>query len=397
MRHIPFFRFAVTGVAALILAACETTNVAPIAASERPEETTDEAGLWLQMDETEKLLKSSALVENDDALNAYVQTVACRVVGPDYCPDLRVYVVKQPFFNANMAPNGQMQIWTGLLLRAENEAQLAFVIGHEFAHYRQRHSLQQWREIKNLANASLLFSMGTAVAGVPEAAVLGDFSIAARLYGFGRDKEREADELGFEFATQAGYAGEEAAAIWKYLVSEVENSDLERNRRAIARASIFSTHPVTSDRIENLETLASETAHPGETAAAAYIEATGPFLASWLDADLVQSDFGKHIFLLNHLLERDARQGVLYFRRGEAYRLRRDEGDEARALEDYIKASTFEDVPPAAWREIGELQRRSGNQAQALEAYRTYLEKAPQASDKLLIESYVEALLQEQS
>ncbi|WP_306253005.1 M48 family metallopeptidase [Parvularcula sp. IMCC14364] len=375
-----------------LLTACETTNVAPIAASERPEETTDEAGLWLQMDESEKLLKSSALVETDKQLNEYVQSVACRVIGPDYCPDLRVYVVKQPFFNANMAPNGQMQIWTGLLLRAENEAQLAFVIGHEFAHYRQRHSLQQWREIKNLANASLIFSFGTAVAGVPEAAVLGDFSIAARLYGFGRDKEREADELGFAFAAEAGYAGKEAAAIWKYLVSEVENSDLERNRRNIARASIFSTHPVTSERIENLEALAEGQAEAGDTAAPAYIQATAPFLSAWLDDDLVQSDFGKHLFLINHLIKRGANQGVLYFRRGEAYRLRRDDDDEVLALADYVKATTFEDAPPATWREIGELHRRNGDEEKSLEAYRTYLEKAPEAADRALIDSYIAAL-----
>ena len=47
-----------------------------------------------------------------------------------------------------MAPNGVMMVWTGSLLRMRNEAQLALVLGHEFGHYRERHTLQQWRKLK---------------------------------------------------------------------------------------------------------------------------------------------------------------------------------------------------------------------------------------------------------
>lgn len=390
--RLPMVKKIALGGLFLTLGACATTDVAPITANSQPDRSSDEAGIWLQVERGEKQLKASAVVERDPALNEYVRGVVCQIAGDEFCKDIRVYIVKQPYFNASMAPNGVMQVWTGLLLRAENEAQMAFVIGHEFAHYRQRHSLQQWRELKNAANASLLFSLGVAVAGVPEAAVLGDFTLAARLYGYGRNKEREADDLGYGFSAAAGYDGRQAAEIWNYLISEVGSSDSKRKKKNIARASIFSTHPVTSDRVSTLEALAK--ANPGGNVVneEKYIAMTAPFLAQWLDADLVRRDFGENLYLINHLLTRGKQQGLLYYRRGEAYRIRRQEGDREKALTDYRMAANFSDAPPEVWRQMGEVLRKSGQQKEAAAAFVTYLKKSPDASDKLFIEAYLARL-----
>ena len=81
-------------------------------------------------------------------LNQYVQELACRLAG-DHCPDIRVNLVSTPQFNASMAPNGMMQVWTGLLLRVENEAQLTAILGHEIGHYLARHSVERMRQIKS--------------------------------------------------------------------------------------------------------------------------------------------------------------------------------------------------------------------------------------------------------
>jgi len=53
-----------------------------------------------------------------------------------------------PCFNAGMAPNGMMQIWSDLLMRVESEVQLAPVIEHEIGHYLQRHTVERLRDIK---------------------------------------------------------------------------------------------------------------------------------------------------------------------------------------------------------------------------------------------------------
>ena len=61
----------------------------------------------------------------------------------------QVHLVRTPLFNASMAPNGMMQVWTGLLLRVDDEAQLAAVLGHEFGHYLARHSTERLRDAKS--------------------------------------------------------------------------------------------------------------------------------------------------------------------------------------------------------------------------------------------------------
>ena len=100
----------------------------------------DEQGMWMEMEEFEAQLKGSPLLVRDPGVNEYVYSVACKVAGP-YCPDLRVYVVRNPGFNASMAPNGMMLVWSGLLLRVANEDELASILGHEVAHYAMAHSL----------------------------------------------------------------------------------------------------------------------------------------------------------------------------------------------------------------------------------------------------------------
>ena len=82
----------------------------------RPLDDSDEGGLWGLMDREEAKLKRSAFLVRDPALNEYVSGIACRLAG-DHCPDMRVYLVRTPVFNASMAPNGMMQVWSGLLLR----------------------------------------------------------------------------------------------------------------------------------------------------------------------------------------------------------------------------------------------------------------------------------------
>lgn len=106
-------RFIVIGLGLMMAAftGCETTSVAPIAPGAAPlDQTSDEAGLWLQVDKMEARLKTAASVVRDPALNAYVREVTCKVTGPDYCKDLRIYIVDAPHFNASMAPNGMMQV-----------------------------------------------------------------------------------------------------------------------------------------------------------------------------------------------------------------------------------------------------------------------------------------------
>ena len=89
-------------------------------------------------------------------------------------------------------------------MRAQNEAQVAAVIGHEAGHYIKRHSLKSWLDAKSRTDLMVLLSIGLAVGGVPAG---GDIFNLTQLLQAGfmakhsRDNEREADRIGLAFLT----------------------------------------------------------------------------------------------------------------------------------------------------------------------------------------------------
>ena len=162
----------------------------PMAPGERPAADSTEAELWYGMDRAEQELRGLPQVERDAALNAYLRDVLCRVAGP-HCGDLRVYVVTAPEFNASMAPNGATLVFTGALLRLRSEDEIAVLLGHEFAHYRQRHSLQQWRASKRRSATMGTVGLATLGAGIGLVGGVAQLAGTAGLSGFSREHERD--------------------------------------------------------------------------------------------------------------------------------------------------------------------------------------------------------------
>ena len=148
----------------VVLAACAGKALPPRVPGEQPPKTSDEAGLWMISNDVERRLATSGHVVKDPALQQYLHQIICRL-SPEHCADIRVYVVRNPHFNASMAPNGSMQVWTGLLLRVQDEAQLAAVLGHEIGHYIERHSIERWTQIISSSDAAGFFGLATAAAG----------------------------------------------------------------------------------------------------------------------------------------------------------------------------------------------------------------------------------------
>lgn len=369
----------------------------------RPDSSTDEGGLWGLSDRAEQQARASGQLETDPALNAYVREVACRVAA-EYCGDIRLYVMNRPFFNASMAPNGYMEVWSGLLLRAEDEAQLAFVLGHETAHYGERHSLETLRATRARANGAMIASMVIAAAGTAaavnspnSASSIADVTrvavdavylgTIASLFGFSRENETEADNVGFDHAVAANYDPGAGHRIWTYLIAETAASDNPDTRRRETRGSIFSTHPLSSDRVEALTARATALGGAGQTHRERYRTAIRPFLDEWLRADLRRRDYGQTAHLLDRLGAHGEDLGVIEYYRGEIRRLRRAEGDRAGALQHYSNAITHPDAPAAAWRELGEYAARDGRRAEAAAHFATYLERAPNTEDRALVEA----------
>ncbi|HVL29490.1 MAG TPA: M48 family metalloprotease, partial [Sphingomicrobium sp.] len=122
----------------------------------------DEVGIWQLMDRVEEEVSGSNLLIKDKATNDYVRDLIGRVGGPA-ARDMRIYVARIPDFNAVMFPTGFTVIFSGLLLRMRNEAQLAGVIAHESGHFLRKHQIRQWRDMRRKTD---IFAIGAMAAGV---------------------------------------------------------------------------------------------------------------------------------------------------------------------------------------------------------------------------------------
>lgn len=375
---------ALAAVALAALATLPASAQAPARQRERPAITTDEGGLWDVSDRAEMNARHSGELIRSAELSAYVDGIACRVAA-EYCGDIRLYLMQRPYFNASMAPNGYMEVWSGLMLRAEDEAQLAFVLGHEITHYVERHSLTTWRTARSRATAAWLIGLAASAGGVPIVGDIAYLGTMASLFGFSRENESEADSAGFERAVAAGYDRNAGATLWRNLIAETQASDFSSVRRQSTRGSIFASHPVSTDRVEALEALA--TSHPSEgmTERTRYRAVIRPFLSPWLRDELRRRDWSETLLLINRLADHNEDLGVLHYFRGEVFRLRRGEGDLAQARTAYETAIQASDAPAAAWRELGEIYARDGRRAEAATMLNTYLTRAPDAQDRLIV------------
>jgi predicted Zn-dependent protease len=353
---------------------------------ERPELSSDEAGIWMVTDKAELSIATSGLRITDPKLNAYVNDVVCRVAG-DYCKDFRVYIMRIPQFNATMSPNGTMVIYSGFLLRAKNEAQLAAVIGHEISHYLRRHSAQSQKDIVDKTNALMFAQFAAAITGITPINDFAALAAVGSVQAFSRDHEREADGYGQALMVRAGYDPKEAAIIWQRVIRE---DDAAPDK--VAYDPFLSTHPPSEERTDTLNKLAKTVNNSGElrTGETAHQNAIAPLRAEFLRDELAGRRYSTALELLDMLLEDNYRPAEVHYFRGELYRLRGKDKDAEKALSAYRKAMPEDDAPADLYRSYGLLLHRIGKKDEATAALDTYLEKAGDAPDREMIQALIE-------
>jgi len=396
--------------AAAVIVALGASGFAERPPGARPVSGTDEAGLWAEVDKAEVQARTNGDINSDKALNDYVTGVACRVA-KEYCSDIRVYVMDRPVFNAQMAPNGYSEVWSGLMLRATSEAEFAFVISHEVTHFAENHSVEAMRAQRNRANVALALQVGVAIAGVAAAAGAGTvegfnsimdstrtlmdviyLSSISSFFAYSRSQENEADMKGFDRAVAAGYEPAAASALWRDRIAETDASDFDKVRRGDTAINAFRSHPLDDER---LKAIAAKSAGkpPGDLGQDRYRAAIRPHLSDWLRADLRRRDYGETLHIIDRLTKSGEDLGTLNYFRGEAFRLRqRDPADLDRSLAAYALAVEQADAPAAAWRELGEMHRKGKNAAAARLAFEAYLSKTPDAEDAWLVKDTLKGL-----
>ena len=188
-----------------------------------------------QIESTSKLVKDAAIVE-------YINRIGQNLVrNSDSQVPFTIKVIESDNVNAFALPGGFFYVDTGLILAAENEAELAGVMAHEIAHVAACHAARSRTRGQLMNMVSLPFML---VGGPIGYAAYEGLSIATPLtfFRFSRKFESEADFLGVQYMYKAGYDPQALTSFFEK-VRAMEG----RHESPIAKA--FSTHPQTPDRI----------------------------------------------------------------------------------------------------------------------------------------------------
>ncbi len=179
---------------------------------------------------------------NDPALKSYVQGMGKEMGKVSHRPNLEyhVKVVDSPVMNAFAVPGGYIYFTRGILAHLNNEAEFMGVLGHEMGHITARHSVtQQTRQ--QLASLLLIGGMiaSEKFASYAQYAMQG---MELLFLSFSREHERQADDLGVEYATRMGYDATRMADFYKVLIR------LNMAQSQAGVPTFLSTHPDPGDR-----------------------------------------------------------------------------------------------------------------------------------------------------
>ena len=200
-------------------------------------------------------VEREAKIIEDPVIAEYVNRVGQNLVrNSDAKVPFTIKVVDSEEVNAFALPGGFFFVNSGLVLRADNEAELAGVMAHEIAHVAARHGTRQATrgEIANYASLPLIFMGGWAGYAIQSAA---SAIVPIGFLKFSRGFEAEADQLGLQYLYKTGY---DPTAFTEFF-EKIET--LEKTKPGTL-SRVFSTHPMTEDRIkaaqlniqQNLET-----------------------------------------------------------------------------------------------------------------------------------------------
>jgi predicted Zn-dependent protease len=196
-------------------------------------------GMAMEVERESRLLDDPVVAE-------YVNRVGQNLVrNSDAKLPFTIKVIDSDEINAFALPGGFMFVDTGLVLKAENEAELAGVLAHEIAHVAARHGTRQASraEIFNYASIPLIFMGGWAGYAVRQVAVL---AVPMGFLQFSRGFEAQADYLGLQYMDRSGY---DPIAFVDFF-EKIETLE-KRKPGTIARA--FSSHPMTASRIRSAQ------------------------------------------------------------------------------------------------------------------------------------------------
>jgi len=188
-------------------------------------------------------------ITQDRRLEAYINETGQRLAALTHRPRMpyRFNVVNATYINAYAFPGGTISATRGILLKLNDEAELASLLGHELGHVNARHTAQQMSQAmltQTLVGgvAALAGSQGSALGDLT--AQLGSIGAGALLASYSRDNERQADDLGLRYMAAAGYDPQGFVGLMDMLRTL-------NKEQPNAVQLMFSTHPMSDERYQS--------------------------------------------------------------------------------------------------------------------------------------------------
>ena len=276
----------------------------------------------------------------DPELTVYVREVGMKMAQVSDRPDLPYdfVVLNNSVPNAWALPGGKIAINRGLLVKLEDEAQLASVLGHEIVHAAARHSVQRMQQ-------GMLISAGMAGIGIAVSdnewatLIMGGAAVGAQLAlaRYSQGDELESDAYGIEYMKAAGYDPQAAVELKEIFLQ------LSEGRESNLLSGLFASHPPSARRVEANQQLVQKLGGGGYRGRDVYQRRIAKIrqLQPAYDAHdkamklASEGDYDAALASVNQAIKAEPREAMFYALRGRIYKAQ-DQAEKARA--DFDKA-----------------------------------------------------------
>jgi predicted Zn-dependent protease len=190
-------------------------------------------------------LRNKTPLSTDAGKRAYVTCVAdaiIRQLPPPYVDmDWEIEVFESEEINAFALPGGHIGVFEGIFKVAENQDQLATVIGHEVAHVTEQHALKRYNReaTTQIGVIGVAIATGTGQAGADLAGMVASLGMSLP---FSRAEESEADTVGLRYMAAAGFDPRQSVPLWQNM----------QKKTKLGPPEMLSTHPSSESRIDEL-------------------------------------------------------------------------------------------------------------------------------------------------
>jgi predicted Zn-dependent protease len=347
----------------------------------------------------------------------------------------KFHVLRDPMINAFALPNGSIYINTGLLARAENDDELAGVLAHEVTHVVNRHGFIFNRSLRKkivamdiIGIAASWIPAGSWGAAVAIAANMGQFAIVSEVYGYSRELEEEADQIGLERLQGTGRDPAQLIRMFELFDERLEPEPVPR---------FLWDHPPLRERITQLRKMAHVEGPVTVRRDSEYLDWVRPAILQNIQMDIDNRRFRSALAAALRLAEAHRADAIALYWVGNCYRSlgprqehltqeestdgglrqgykrvqKRTEEEDLQALaataegrerlaanqrksEEYLlKAAAADPSMPDAQFSLGALYEQEGKAPEAIDAYRKSIELTKSVSAREKAERRVRALV----